>query len=143
MREQLNFYIDGKWVAPAKPRAHDVINPANEEPVGRISLGSAADVDKAVAAARKAFETWSQTSVDERKARARQDHRRLSAPAAATWPRPSPSEMGAPLPLANAAQAPAGLGYLMDARKQLDTFKFEDEPAPARASSASRSASSA
>ena len=40
MREQLNFYIDGKWVAPAKPRTHDVINPANEEPCGRISLGS-------------------------------------------------------------------------------------------------------
>ena len=52
MREQLNFYIDGKWVAPAQPRTHDVINPANEEPAGRISLGSAADVDKAVAAAR-------------------------------------------------------------------------------------------
>ena len=66
MREQLNFYIDGKWVAPVKPRAHDVINPANEEPVGRISLGSAADVDKAVAAARKAFETWSVSSIDER-----------------------------------------------------------------------------
>ena len=42
MREQLNFYIDGKWVAPATPRAHDVINPANEEPVGRISLEIAA-----------------------------------------------------------------------------------------------------
>ena len=57
MREKLNFYIDGQWVPPAKPRTHDVINPANEEPCGRISLGSAADVDKAVAAAKRAFET--------------------------------------------------------------------------------------
>jgi len=124
MREQLNFYIDGKWVAPAKARTHDVINPANEEPVGRISLGSAADVDKAVAAARKAFETWSLSTVDERKA--------ILDKIIAIYQRRMPemaetisSEMGAPLPLANAAQAPAGLGYLMDARKQLDTFDFD------------------
>ena len=117
MREQLNFYIDGKWVAPAKPRTHDVINPANEEPVGRISLGSPDDVNKAVAAAKKAFETWSQTSIDERKA--------ILDKIIAIYQRRLPEmaetisiEMGAPMPLANAAQAPAGLGYLMDARKQ-------------------------
>ena len=124
MREKLNFYIDGKWVAPTKPRTHDVINPANEEPVGRISLGTADDVNKAVAAAKKAFETFSQTSVDERKA--------LLDKIIAIYQRRLPEmaetismEMGAPMPLANAAQAPAGLGYLMDARKQLDDFKFE------------------
>ncbi|MBS0385681.1 MAG: aldehyde dehydrogenase family protein [Proteobacteria bacterium] len=124
MREQLNFYIDGKWIAPAKPRPHDVINPSNEEPCGRISLGSAADVDKAVAAARKAFETYSQTTIDQRKA--------LLDKIIAVYSRRMPEmaetismEMGAPLPLAQTAQAPAGLGYLMDARKQLDEFKFE------------------
>ena len=68
MREQLNFYIDGKWVAPASPRTHDVINPATEEPSGRISLGSAADVNKAVAAAKRAFETYSRTTLAERAA---------------------------------------------------------------------------
>jgi aldehyde dehydrogenase (NAD+) len=126
MREQLNFYIDGIWVAPAKPRPHDVINPANEEPCGRISLGSGADVDKAVAAARRAFETWSQSSIDERKA--------LLDKIIAVYQRRLPEmaetismEMGAPLPMANAMQAPAGLGGLMDARKQLDTFKFEED----------------
>ncbi len=124
MREKLNFYIDGKWVAPTKPRTHDVINPANEEPVGRISLGTAEDVNKAVAAAKRAFETFSQTSVDERKA--------LLDKIIAIYQRRLPEmaetismEMGAPMPLANAAQAPAGLGYLMDARKQLDDFSFE------------------
>ena len=124
MREQLNFYIDGKWVAPAKPRAHDVINPANEEPVGRISLGSAADVDKAVAAARKAFETWSLSTIDERKAlldKIIAVYQRRMGEMAETIS----MEMGAPLPMANAMQAPAGLGYLMDARKQLDSFQFE------------------
>ena len=124
MREQLNFYIDGKWVAPAKARPHDVINPSNEEPCGRISLGSGADVDKAVAAARKAFETYSQTSIDERKA--------LLDKIIAIYQRRMPEmaetismEMGAPIQLAQTQQAPAGIGYLMDARKQLDDFKFE------------------
>ncbi len=124
MREKLNFYIDGKWVAPAKARAHDVINPANEEPVGRISLGSAADVDKAVAAARKAFETWSQTTVDERKAildKIIAIYQRRMGEMAETIS----MEMGAPMPIATQQQAPAGIGYLIDARKQLDTFDFE------------------
>jgi len=126
MREKLNFYIDGKWVAPAKARTHDVINPANEEPVGRISLGSAADVDRAVAAAKKAFETWSVSSIDERKAlldKIIAVYQRRMGEMAETIS----MEMGAPLPMANAMQAPAGLGYLMDARKQLDTFKFEED----------------
>jgi hypothetical protein len=61
MREHLDFYIDGQWVKPAVPKTLDVINPTTEEVVGRISLGSAADVDRAVAAARKAFETFSRT----------------------------------------------------------------------------------
>ena len=52
MREHLQFYIDGRWTAPAAPKQLDVINPATEEVVGRISLGDTADVDKAVAAAR-------------------------------------------------------------------------------------------
>jgi aldehyde dehydrogenase (NAD+) len=131
MREQLNFYIDGKWVAPAKARTHDVINPANEEPSGRISLGSAADVDKAVAAAKKAFETWSQSSIDDRKALLDKIiavyQRRLGDMAEAIS-----AEMGAPAPLAQSSQAPAGLGYLMDARKQLDSFKFEEDGANSR-----------
>ena len=66
MREMLQFYIDGQWVDPATPKALDVINPATEEVCGQISLGSAADVDKAVAAAKRAFPAFSQTSRDER-----------------------------------------------------------------------------
>ena len=126
MREQLNFYIDGKWVPPVKANPHTVINPANEEPCGRISLGSAADVDKAVAAARRAFETFSRTTIDERKA--------LLDKIFAIYQKRLPEmaetismEMGAPLPLAQNSQAPAGIGYLMDARRQLDAFKFEGD----------------
>ncbi|HVZ99858.1 MAG TPA: aldehyde dehydrogenase family protein [Caulobacterales bacterium] len=131
MREQLNFYIDGQWVAPAAPRAHEVINPATEEPCGRISLGGAADVDKAVAAARRAFESFSQTSVAERA--------ELLERIIAVYQRRLPEmaeaismEMGAPMPLALSSQAPAGMGYLMDARRQLDTYKFEEDIQGAR-----------
>ena len=66
MLEKLQFYIDGRWVDPVEPRSLDVINPATEEAYGRISLGSAADVDRAVAAARRAFESYSRTTREER-----------------------------------------------------------------------------
>src|SRR5687768_60675 len=66
MREHLQFYIDGQWVDPVELRTLDVENPATEDVVGRVALGSAADVDRAVKAARKAFDSWSQTSREER-----------------------------------------------------------------------------
>ena len=62
MREHLKFYIDGKWVDPQQPNPHDVINPATEEVLYEVALGSAEDVNKAVAAARRAFETFSLTT---------------------------------------------------------------------------------
>ena len=66
MQDQLTFYIDGAWVPPVKPATREVINPATEKPIARISMGSAADVDKAVTAARRAFETYSRTTREER-----------------------------------------------------------------------------
>ena len=66
MREYLKFYIDGQWVDPVELRTLDVENPATEEVAGRIALASAADVDKAVKAARRAFATWSRSSLAER-----------------------------------------------------------------------------
>ena len=65
-KKRLQFYIDGQWVDPVTPKSLPVINPSNEEVIGEISLGSKADVDKAVAAARRAFETFSVTSKEER-----------------------------------------------------------------------------
>lgn len=62
MKEYLKFYINGAWVDPEKPNTIDVINPATEEPFAKISGGSKADVDKAVAAARAAFPAFSQTT---------------------------------------------------------------------------------
>ena len=66
MREYLKFYIDGQWVDPVTPKTAEIINPATEAVSGTISLGSAADIDKAVAAARRAFATFGETSVKER-----------------------------------------------------------------------------
>ena len=66
MTDFTKFYIDGKWVAPVTPKTIDVINPATEEPFARITLGSKADVDKAVAAAKAAFPTFSRTTKEER-----------------------------------------------------------------------------
>jgi len=125
MREHLNFYIDAQWVAPTTPRTHEVINPATEEPIAKISLGSAADVDKAVAAAQKAFETFQFASREERMA--------LLGAIMATYQKRMgdiaeaiSSEMGAPLWLAKAAQAPAGLGHFANTLEVLKKYEFEE-----------------
>src|SRR3984957_4918766 len=66
MRKYLKFYIDAQWVDPVELKTVDTINPATEEVSGTIALGSAADVDRAVKAARKAFATWSKTTREQR-----------------------------------------------------------------------------
>jgi aldehyde dehydrogenase (NAD+) len=60
--QKTDFYIDGAWRAPVEAKSIEVINPANEKPYAVISAGSAKDIDLAVAAARKAFPSWSETS---------------------------------------------------------------------------------
>src|SRR5215472_9489056 len=111
MLERLKFYIDGKWVDPVTPKTMDVINPATEEPIARISLGSKADVDKAVAAARRAFETFSRTTKDERIALLQKiiaSYQKRYGEIAQKISK----EMGAPTRLSQAAQAATGLGHL-------------------------------
>ena len=125
MQDYLKFYINGEWVDPVEPRAIEVENPATEEPFARISLGSKADVDKAVAAAKAAFETFSQTSVEYRadlldkisagyKARMAEIGQAIE------------NEMGAPTWLAQAVQAPTGLGHFATAAKVLRSYEFEE-----------------
>ena len=114
MTDYLDFYIDGRWVAPVVPKTLDVVDPATEQPCARISAGSAADVDLAVAAARRAFETYGQSSREDRIAlveRAIAAYRARLGEIAETITR----EMGAPIALARAAQAPAGLAHLEQA----------------------------
>ena len=131
MKSYLKHYIDGQWVDSDGGTRHLVIDPSTEQPVTEIMLGSAADVDRAVAAARKAFTSFSQTSVAERVAlleRIIEEYKaRIPDLAKATS-----EEMGAPVGFATAAQAPAGLGYFMGTLKALQEFSFEEMVGKAR-----------
>jgi aldehyde dehydrogenase (NAD+) len=123
MKEALKFYIDGQWVDPVTPKTLDVINPTTEQAIGRISLGSEADVDKAVTAARRAFESFSQTTREERVAlleRIIAGYQARMGEMAETISQ----EMGAPMWLANAAQAPAALAHFFQALQILQTYEF-------------------
>ena len=125
MKECRQFYIDGKWVNPTKVRDFEVINPASEEPIATISLGGASDVDKAVAAAKRAFESYSETTVEERLALLRRIIEVYKAKSAEMAEAIS-QEMGCPISLSRAAQVPAGLGHLSEIVKVLGQFKFEE-----------------
>jgi aldehyde dehydrogenase (NAD+) len=118
------FYIDGKWVRPTHEHDFAVINPANEEPIATISLGSAADVDKAVAAAKKAFDSYSETTVDERRGFLRRIIEVYQAKADEMAETIS-LEMGAPLAFSRAAQVGSGLAHFAEIVKVLENFKFE------------------
>ena len=124
MLSKTDFFIDGAWTAPLEANPFPVINPADEQPYATISLGSAADVDRAVAAAKRAFQTWSQVPQEERtkclealaeiyKGRMEEMARTIS------------QEMGAPMSLALAAQAPAGYGHIKAFLRDLKSFSFE------------------
>jgi len=126
MYDNRQFYIDGDWVAPAAASDCPVINPASGDPIGTISLGSAADVDRAVEAARRAFADYAATTVQERMAlvdrviaayERRQDDigRAIS------------DEMGAPLAFARRSQAGLGLGHLKTIREVMEKFPFTED----------------
>jgi aldehyde dehydrogenase (NAD+) len=126
MREMLKFYIDGKWVDPVTPHAVDVINPATEEPCGRISLGTAADVDLAVAAAKRAEAGYAATSREQRiallEAILEAYMHRYDDIAEAIM-----DEMGAPWGLAKGAQAGSGPQHIKAAIRALKNFAFEEK----------------
>jgi aldehyde dehydrogenase (NAD+) len=126
MREYLKFYIDGQWVDPVEPSTADIENPATEQVAGRISIGSAADVDKAVTAARRAFKTWSVTTVAERleilnAILAEAQNRAAELAEAVT------EEMGAPAGLASGPQVGLLFGHLTTAIAALETFSFSEQ----------------
>jgi len=125
MVNRMQFYIDGAWVDPVVKKSIPVVNPATEEAMYEIAIGSKADVDKAVAAARRAFETYSQTSRDERVALLSKVveiyKSRMKEIGAAVS-----DEMGAPLPMAEKLQAGAGLGHLMNTLEVLKKYEFEE-----------------
>ena len=117
-------YINGQWVDSQGGRLVDVINPSTEAAITQITLGSEADTDAAVAAAKQAFTAWSQTSKQQRLdyllallAQYKQGEEAMAQAIS--------MEMGAPIELARASQAPAGTSHLEVAIKALQTFAFE------------------
>jgi aldehyde dehydrogenase (NAD+) len=125
MANHLQFYIDGAWQDPASKKTLPVVNPATEEILYEVAIGSVADVDKAVNAARRAFETFSLTTREQRaellgriieiyKKRMKDIGGAIS------------DEMGAPLGFAERFQAGAGLGHLMTTLEVLSSYPFEE-----------------
>jgi len=131
MQDLTNFYINGRWCAPQAARELAVINPATEQQIATVSLGSAADVDLAVKAARAAFEEFGYTSKEvrlkllERLLEAYMDRYQEMAEAISL-------EMGAPIDFATSNQAACGNGHLKAAIAPLKEYPFEMQLATGR-----------
>ena len=126
MRDYAKLYIGGQWIDPVEPRTLDVVNPATEEVCGRVAVGSAADVDRAVAAARAAFPGWSTTSVKER-LDVLQNILEVYQNRAGDLAAALTEEMGAPSALAHGFQVGLGVGHLTTAIEVLRNFTFEEQ----------------
>lgn len=124
MLEKRDFYINGKWVKPAKANDYEVINPATEEACAIISLGDQADTDAAVAAARAAFGDWSTRPQKERTDLIRavfDEYKKRAGDVAEAIS----LEMGAPIDLAKTQQVGTGIGHIKKFISELDKFVFE------------------
>ena len=131
MKECMQFYINGEWVDPVDPKHLDVINPATEETIGKIAMGNSKDVDKAVAAAKEAFKSFSQTSKEERLAlmgKILEVYQSRYDEIAETIS----SEMGAPLWLSKAAQAATGAGHFGTFMEVLKNYNFDEDKGTTR-----------
>jgi aldehyde dehydrogenase (NAD+) len=123
MLEKRNFYIDGAWVAPKTAQDLPVIDPSTEEACATISLGSAADADRAVAAAKLAFPSWSRTKPAERLALVEKllDVYKRRAPEMA---QAISMEMGAPIDMALTSQVGAGTWHISNFVRAFKDFEF-------------------
>jgi aldehyde dehydrogenase (NAD+) len=119
------FYIDGAWVDPIEPKELKVINPATEEVAGVISMGGSKDVDHAVMAARRAFDSYSRSAPAERLALLE----RMLAAYKAHYDEIAQAisiEMGAPITLSKGSQTGIGVGHISAMIDVLKNFKFEE-----------------
>jgi aldehyde dehydrogenase (NAD+) len=126
MDSYLKHYINGQWVDSIGGKRHEVISPSTEEPCTEITLGTQADVDAAVAAARAAFKSWSQSSREERlelMGRILEEYKKRIPDLA----RSMANEMGAPVSFASSAQAGAGMGGFMGTMAALKDFQFSEQ----------------
>lgn len=131
MQHQQEAYINGQWVPTLGEQEMAVINPATEATIATIRLGNAQDVDNAVTAARNAFASFSVTSPAERGemlAKIIEIYQRRMDEIAEVVSQ----EMGAPIKIAKAAQAPSGLGHFKMAARALQNFEFTEDGKKAR-----------
>ncbi|MEM8791003.1 MAG: aldehyde dehydrogenase family protein [Pseudomonadota bacterium] len=124
MSNHKKFYINGEWVDPVDETDFDVIHPGNEEVVATIALGSKADVDKAVSAAKEAFKTWQFSTVEDRVALL---ERMLAAyeKRGEEFIKMMPHEMGTTISFSREVHMPVGVGHLEAAIEALKAHKFE------------------
>ena len=126
MLDKRKFYINGKWVDPVENNDFEVINPCNEDPFAIISLGSKEDTNNAVKASKKAFETWKETSKEERldllKKLLTVYKKRFGEMAEAIS-----LEMGAPKDWATDVQTESGQTHLQDFILRLKEFNFDEQ----------------
>ncbi|MCA8111880.1 aldehyde dehydrogenase family protein [Burkholderia cepacia] len=126
MRTSQQSYIDGQWLDPADAKAIDVIDPSTARPYAQLRIGGAADVDRAVGAARQAFDTYSRWPVSERVAllrRVLEIYQRRYEEVARTISQ----EMGAPIAFARAMQAAVGTAHLEQTIRALQSFRFSTQ----------------
>jgi len=126
MLDKKNFYINGQWVSPIDARNYKVIDPSTEEPCAEISLGGKKDVDKAVSAAKKAFESWAFTKKEERL----ELLEKLYVIYKKRWAEMAKLislEMGAPIKFSTEMQAATGAGHIKSFKQILKDFKFEKD----------------
>ena len=124
MLDKKKFYINGKWVSPSKPNDLEVINPSTEEVCAVISLGSKEDTDIAVSAAKSAFETWKDSSKDER-INLLEKLLDIYKKSYGKMVDAISMEMGAPLDWSTDVQTATGQAHLEDFILRLKEFKFD------------------
>ncbi len=124
MQDKKKFYINGQWVSSTEERSFKVINPANEEPCAEISLAGKKDVEAAVTSAKKAFETWSFSTKEERL----ELFEKLYAIYKKNWDQMAKTislEMGAPIDFSTELQTKTGASHIKSFKNILKNFKFE------------------
>jgi aldehyde dehydrogenase (NAD+) len=119
------FYIGGRWVAPAGSRRIEVIDPASEQSIGSIAAAERADVDAAVAAARGAFDAWSRSSVRERIELLRRIERGFVQRKGELCEAMA-REMGVPITAAHSVHFPSGPAHLAETARVLESFAFDE-----------------
>ena len=126
MIDKKKFYINGEWVEPQKPNDHKVIDPSNEEPYVTISLGDIEDTNKAVTAAKNSFNTWKNSSKEERLTLL-EKLLKIYISRSDEMTKAISIELGAPMDWASSAQMASGQSHIEDFIKRLNEFEFESK----------------